>query len=42
MTNQYIRLAVHSAKMAIRLTADLWGNFLHSAIARFHSAFINT
>ena len=26
MTNHTIRLAVHSAKMAIRLTADLWGN----------------
>ncbi len=26
VTNQSIRLAVHSAKMAIWLTADLWGN----------------
>ena len=27
VTNQSIRLAVHSAKMAVRLTADLWGYY---------------
>jgi len=26
MSNHTIRLAVHSANIAIRLTADLWGN----------------
>ncbi len=35
MSNYEIRLAVHSAKMAIRLTADLWGNSLAAASAIF-------